>query len=262
MPQMTWKFMVAAVLSGLLLGFLGAVASSRLGLLGEASAIPAETSPAVTEGETESPVVPAVEAMEALPLPEPSPPETSYPVMVSVCGAVKRAATYRFGRDQRVNDAIRAAGGLAPDADLDNINVAARLMDNTTLYIPFKVFSQQEGRALVARRTPTAVEMNPARYTRSGWVEAGGETVVQAPPTESPAETAPREKVAASDGRINLNSASLQELQELPGIGPKTAEKIIAYRESNPFARIDDLMEVHGIGEKKMEAVRNLVTVE
>ena len=55
---------------------------------------------------------------------------------------------------------LRAAGGPLAEADLDDINIAARLIDNTTLYIPFKVFSQQDGRALVARRTPTAAEMN------------------------------------------------------------------------------------------------------
>jgi len=104
--------------------------------------------------------------------------------------------------------------------------------------------------------------MNPGRYTRSGWTGVVAEPVVQtyAP---VPAEEIPSaaEPASAPGGLIDLNRASLQELQELPGIGPKTAEKIVAYRETTPFQRIDDLMEVHGIGEKKMEAVRNLVTV-
>lgn len=188
--------------------------------------------------------------------------KSAQPVVVSVCGAVKRAGTYRFETDKRVNHAIRAAGGLLPEADLEDVNIAARLIDNTTLYIPFKIFSQQDGRALVARRTPTATEMNPGRYTRSGWTGAMPEPAAPAAAQVPIAETAPAtEPPSSPGGLIDLNRASLQELQELPGIGPKTAEKIIAYRESTPFQRVDDLMEVHGIGDKKMEAVRDLVTV-
>jgi len=195
--------------------------------------------------------------------------ETSFPdapaaLMVSVCGAVTAPAVYRFKEHQRVQDAIDAAGGLTADADIDDINIAARLMDNSTLYIPFRMYTQQDERALVARRTATAAEMNPGRYTRSGW--KGNAPAVSARPgpaqDTTPVPASPLVAAPSSPGRINLNSASLEELQELPGIGPKTAEKIIAYRQERPFERIEDLMEVHGIGDKKMEAVRDLVTVK
>ena len=263
MSRTSMLVILATVVSGLLLGFLGAIAASRMGVIGSSPGPVAETTiPETREGETAPSAPPRMEPGEDSPPPMAAEDETVLPVVVSVCGAVKRAGTYRFDEDKRVNDAIRAAGGLLPEADLDDINIAARLIDNTTLYLPFKVFSQRDSRALVARRTPTAAEMNPGRYTRSGWtgVTAEPDTPVYAPVPI--AETTPVAKPPSTPGGlIDLNHASLQELQELPGIGPKTAEKIIAYRESTPFQRIDDLMEVHGIGDKKMEAVRNLVTV-
>ena len=62
-------------------------------------------------------------------------------------------------------------------------------------------------------------------------------------------------------GLLDLNSASQDELETLPGIGPKLAAEIIAYRSRAPFASVDDLTNVSGIGPKKLEGVRNLVTV-
>lgn len=190
-------------------------------------------------------------------------------LVVAVNGAVRRPGVYDFEENARVQDGIRAAGGVTEDADLDDINIAARLMDNTTLCIPFKVFRHQERHSLVARRTPGAAESNPARYTRSGWAQ-------NAPPVlskraDTAVHEAPRLGLDSSDAQpersgasnlINLNHATLAELQKLPGVGPKTAEKIDAYRKIQPFRTVDELEAVHGIGEKRMEALRGLVTVE
>lgn len=201
----------------------------------------------------------------------PDPPEEDLAgaIMVSVCGAVKQGGTYRFKPDSRVQDGIQAAGGLLEEAEMGDINIAARLMDNTTLYIPFQVYARQDGRSLVARRTATAVEMNPGRYTRSGWTGASRvdlplpAVTASSTTTASVPETPPLPPATLDSNRqINLNTASSSELQQLPGIGPKTAEKIIAYRQQRHFKQVDELMEVSGIGDKKLEAVRDLVTVE
>ena len=76
--------------------------------------------------------------------------------------------------------------------------------------------------------------------------------------------TAPAPKTAAENGKkVNLNTATVQELVDLPGIGPKTAEKIVAWRQENgKFERVEDLLSVKGIGEKKLARLKNLVTVQ
>jgi len=268
MSRIQFLFIAAALVLGILLGFLGAYVFSRQEHVPE-TILSTETPPAAvpateqTSLPREETPVPATRAF-----PEPQKPDTAFPVMVSVCGAVKSPAVYRFEEGRRVQAAIDAAGGLTADADLGDINIAARLLDNSTLYIPFRVYARQDGKTLVARRTATAAEMNPGRYTRSGWRETAPAGHSAPVPAQAFAGNAPAPARAqatpspATPGLVNLNRASLEELQRLPGIGPKTAEKIIVYREEQPFQRIEDLMEVHGIGDKKMEAVRSLVTLE
>ena len=113
MSRTSLLVIIAAVVSGLLLGFLGAIAASRLGVTGASSAPVGDIdTPVIPEGEmtpsTPSGMEPGENALPAAPVED----KTVLPVMVSVCGAVKRAGTYRFGEDERVNDALRAAGGL------------------------------------------------------------------------------------------------------------------------------------------------------
>lgn len=268
MMQRSYTLVAGVLVFGTALGFFTALAVSRytetsdVPSIADAPYAPASITSPPVEFRRDAPV------LEPMVLPEVQEPLPVLPIMVFVDGAVQRPDAYRFETDRRVQDALDAAGGPLPEADLGDINIAAKLMDDTSLYIPYQLVARQDGNALAARRTASAAEMNPARYTRSGW--AG----VSLPRTNTPAINEPATGTAAPpsaaapvdtpprDGRINLNTASLQELQTLPGIGPKTAEKIIAYREERPFQRIEELMEVHGIADKKMEAVRDLVRVE
>jgi competence protein ComEA len=154
------------------------------------------------------------------------PAPTEAPIEVHVIGAVLRPDLYKFPEGARVQDAIDAAGGLLAEANVDALNLARLLEDGEQLNIPYKAGSEP-----VDSRSP-ALELPGA--------------------TEAP---------AANSDLINVNTATLEELDTLPGIGPSTAQKIIDYRNQNgPFSVVEDLLNVSGIGPATLENIRNLVT--
>ncbi len=170
-----------------------------------------------------------------LPDPTPAPPHaaTAAPlepatIGVDVVGAVQQPGLYYLREGSRVDDAIKAAGGFAPDANRDAINVATRLKDEQQLRVP-----------------------------RVG--EASGPRVAEiSEPPESSAAAAPD-----AAGRLNLNTADAQALEKLPGIGPARAQLIVEYRAAHgPFRSVDQLQDVQGIGAATVAALRDLVTVE
>ncbi|MSO87864.1 MAG: ComEA family DNA-binding protein [Acidimicrobiia bacterium] len=147
------------------------------------------------------------------------------PFVVHVAGAVITPGLHELPAGARVADAITAAGGLRPDADATGINLAAPLSDGTRLYVP------------VVGETPPPVVLGA-----TGPTSASG--------TDLPAAA------------VNLNTAGEEELDGLPGVGPATASAIINYRqEVGGFASVDELLDVPGIGEAKLEQLRPLVTV-
>jgi competence protein ComEA len=142
-------------------------------------------------------------------------------VVVHVAGAVATPGVRRLEAGARVIDGVEAAGGALPDADLARVNLAAPLVDGQQVYVP--------------RRG----EVPPVPLPGAGTDPAG-----------------------SPGGPVDVNSATAEQLDELPGIGPATAEAIIAHRdEHGPFASVDDLLDVRGIGEAKLEQLRDLVTV-
>jgi len=160
-----------------------------------------------------------------------NPPPTPAPISVHVAGAVARPGVYELPVDSRVQDAVEAAGGLSPDADPQAVNLAAILLDGDRGLMPSKTADQT-----VSRGQPTS-------------------------PVISRSNPAP--SILELDPLININTASQVELETLPGIGPKTAQKIIAYREANgPFESIEDIQDVSGIGPKTFEDIEELITVD
>lgn len=146
-------------------------------------------------------------------------------VMVHTAGAVMHPGLYRLAADARVADALDAAGGPAAEADLDAVNLAARVVDGERIYVP--------------RRG----EMVP------GAAPAGG-------PGGGQAAASP------GSGPLDLNTATVDQLDALPGIGPATAEAIISYRQQHGrFRSVEELVEVRGIGESKLAALRSRVRV-
>lgn len=143
------------------------------------------------------------------------------PLVVDVRGAVVREGVYELPPGGRVQDAIEAAGGVAPDADLATINLARRLRDGEVV--------------LVARL-------------------GGG------PGTPAGADDSPQ--ASDENGRVNINTASVAELELLPGIGEVTAQRIIDFREQNgPYRSVDDLVLVQGVSTRMVNDLRPLVSV-
>lgn len=162
------------------------------------------------------------------------PARTAY---VHVAGAVIHPGLYRLTTKDRADDALRAAGGPTPDADLDRVNLAAVLADGQRLYVPKK------GEMSV----PAAVNGDGATATATAAAAAGSTA-----PGGTGAPTQP----------VDLNTATPDQLDTLPGVGPATAQAILAYRQAHGgFRRVDDLLDVRGIGPAKMEQLRPLVRV-
>lgn len=135
-------------------------------------------------------------------------------------GAVNRPGVYVLPAGARVEDLITAAGGATPDADVDQLNLAALVADGERVYVP--------------RRGEVVATQAPA----------GAETGEGAGPI------------------INLNSATAEQLEELPGIGPSTARAIVEHRNTHgPFREVDELLQVRGIGDAKLDQIRELVIV-
>ena len=161
-------------------------------------------------------------------------PRPNATIVVAVGGAVASPGTYALPGDARAQDALAAAGGPAPDADLAALNLARRLRDEDQLVVG-RIAS-----TVVPGRTTTPVPSAPA-----------------APPT-------PALVVAETQSSlVDLNSASVPELDGLPGIGPVLAQRIVDRRTAvGPFRAVDELVEVQGISARMLEELRPLVTVE
>ena len=154
-------------------------------------------------------------------------------VVVHVTGAVIRPGVVTLGEGSRVNDAIGAAGGVSPDADTQQLNLARVLTDGEQI------------------RVPRIGEVLPDPVPQPGGAATPG------------AGTAPGKPGAGSaSGTVNINTASASDLEKLPGIGPALAQRIVEYRDSHgPFASVDALTDVPGIGKAKLEALREQATV-
>jgi len=151
----------------------------------------------------------------------------------------------------RVDDAIMAAGGLTDDANVKYINRATILADGDRLYIP----NDSEIRNGTA--PPTVGQVSPSGGFSGGAASgANSETVAGAGPSTGIAGG------TLASGMININTAGLEELQKLNGVGPVTAQKIIEYRaKTGGFKRVEELMNISGIGPKTFEKMKDHATV-
>jgi competence protein ComEA len=148
-------------------------------------------------------------------------------VVVHVAGAVRRPGVYRMRAGARVDDAVERAGGARPRADLSAVNLAARIEDGRQVLVPV--------------RTPAA---------GAGGASAATGSTATASPASTPAVP------------LNLNTATVEQLDQLDGVGPATAQHIIEYRQAHGgFGSVEELDQVPGIGEARMATLRGKVGV-
>lgn len=177
--------------------------------------------------------------------PAPAPSE----VVVHVAGAVKRAGVYHLPAGARNEDALKAAGGASEAANTDAVNLAARVEDGSQLFIPTRS-EHPEGGAVDAPGRDAGEASSPRQRASAGSKTPASRGRAAGTRSES---SAPDKLTDPSQGTININTASLEQLQRIPGIGPAMAERILAARqESHGFHSVDDLRSVRGIGEKKL----------
>jgi competence protein ComEA len=163
------------------------------------------------------------------------PSPTAAPIRIHVSGEVAHPDVYELPVYAIVRDAVTAAGGLTGEADIDRVNLALPLSDGMRIHVP--ALDEEPQLPLVSGDSPS----------------------VDAP---SKGDTSPLGDVP-SPGIINLNLATLDELETLPGIGPTLGQRIIDYRQANgPFANTEDLMEISGIGPGKYEQIKDLVSIQ
>ena len=169
-------------------------------------------------------ITPPAPTATAVVLPTPS------AIAIFVNGEVANPALYELPTNSRVEQAVAAAGGFTSDANQAVVNLAQPLSDGAQVFVP----------------SLTDAVVIPAAGVSSS-----------APVVESESAT------AVTGGLVNINTATLEQLDSLPGIGPSTAQKILDYRGVNGnFPTIEAIKNVSGIGDAKFEAIQDLITVQ
>ncbi len=156
-------------------------------------------------------------------------------IVVDVSGAVKKPGVYRLLENARIEDALVAAGGFSSDADLDwtqhSLNLAAKVSDGMKIYIP-----------------RIGEEMHSITPLRQGFVGQASTT----------GESGGIVAGVSTNGLVSVNNASQSELEDLPGIGPVTAGKII---DNRPYGSIDELLSKKAVGKSVFEKIKELVSL-
>ena len=229
LPVRSWTDRLAAVRAAPWLrpamagagGLLAVVVLVAVGLafLRSSSPPPTLTLPRAEPGSS-SPGPPVSGAGPGAPV---GPPVT---VIVHVAGQVTNPGVYAVPAGGRVADAVLAAGGTSAEADLEQLNLAARVSDGERIHVPKK------------GEPPLPMVAAPGAAPSAGTAGPG------------------------ASGPLDLNSATAEQLEALPGVGPATSKAILAYRSSHGrFRSVTELLEVPGIGPAKLEALRPLVRV-
>lgn len=160
--------------------------------------------------------------------------ENSGKIIIYITGEIQKEGVYELKENSRVLDAIEIAGGLKENANIEDINLAQILEDESKIYIPNKN------------------DENIKNDNQNNIDNISKNTT----------ETIKKDGTIIKSEKININTASQTELETLPGIGPLTALKIVNYRkEKGKFKNIEDIKNVSGIGESKFSKIKDLIKI-
>ena len=156
---------------------------------------------------------------------------------VDVCGAVRKPGVFEFAPGARVVDALNRAGGALPEADLDQVNLAQPLADAMKLCVPRKGRIASDD---LAQTNDEPTSYRPRHHRRVSHSRSSHKL----PPGQT----------------LDVNTASAEELTQLPGVGPGLAQRIVDFRAQNgPFQTVDDLQNVPGLGPSKFDRLQPYV---
>lgn len=193
------------------------------------------------------------------------------PIFVHVTGDVAKPGLYRMAAGSRVMDAISYAGGAKETANLDSLNLATPLRDGQKLTVP----SQGESPAsdpgayvtdspAPAPPPPVLVRADPPPPPPVVKQQVESALVLSDVPEATPSshKSSAAKFKQPGDGTVDINTATTEQLQRLPGVGPATAQKIVDYRaEHGGFSTVEELMEVKGIGPAKLRKMQPFVVL-
>ena len=161
-------------------------------------------------------------------------------IVVHVTGAVKNEGVVEIKDSARIADAVEAAGGFSEIADISQINLAYQLEDGQKIYIP----------SINDEKINENDKVLQKEYVTE---EAGDQVIIEDSDIS----------VKNKESKININTAEIAELEEIPGVGKSTAQKIIEYRKQNgKFKNIEDIKNVSGIGDSKFENMKDKICVK
>lgn len=187
-------------------------------------------------------------------------PVASGTVKVYVVGEVRKPGVVTLPADSRVEDAVKAAGGMTAQADEFSVNLAKRIQDEDQIVVRGKASGSADAMAAVpVPSEPAAQEPGPAPAEPEGQAVPGGDSGT-GEPSAMIVEESVADAAASAGRKTSVNQASAEELDaNVKGLGPALSRAIVEYRQTKPFQSLEDLLNVPGIGPKKLEEIRPFV---
>lgn len=181
-------------------------------------------------------------------------------IKVYVTGCVHKPGVVTIKKGQVIDDAIKEAGGATEAADLENINLAYKLNENSMLRIKSKASVLKDSEKSVNADAGIKPGKSPAQ--KNDGINSGADIITDSLGTVV-GQTEAKEEGGKGSNLVNINRASQAELEDLPNIGPATAKAIIEYREKNgEFKKVTDIMKITGIKQKTYDKIKENITVE